>query len=322
MQSILIEKRRSAQTLPKRPLAGRRLVVAALLCISGASPLARAQDLRWKLKPGEVLRYVMEEKQLSAVKAMDREIKSNRSTTTNLTWTVSAVSATGDAEIALRFERVRMHIEQPPLMPTDLDSSTPRTDLPEPFGSMAQQLKGMAGAEFTFKLKPNGAIEDFKIPEKTLTALRAGVSDPNARNMLSEQPLKDSFLQASPPAFPENASEPGKSWTSKQAKIPAPFGNVVIDKTFTSQGPDPKDPALFLIGTETKVAIEPQGNSEVSAKIQSQEGKGSMAFDTASGRIKSTRIVQKMQLAIASAADPSQKMENTTETTSTMTLEQ
>jgi hypothetical protein len=285
------------------------------------SQVALAEDLRWKLKSGEVLRYVMEEKQVSTVKAMDRELKSSRSTTTNLSWKVQNVLESGDADIVLRFERVRMHIEQPPFMPTDLDSSAPRVDLPDPFGSMAQQLKGMAGAEFTFKLKSNGAIEDFKIPEKTLTALRAGVSDPAAQNMLSEQMLKDNFLQAGPPAFPDNASEPGKSWTSKQSKIPTPFGSVVVDKTFTTQGPDPKNPALFLIGTDTKVSIEGQNNPDVSAKIQSQEGKGSIAFDTADGRIFSTRLVQKMQMVLASPMDPNQKMDQTTETTSTMTLE-
>jgi len=268
-----------------------------------------------------VLRYVMEEKEVSTVKAMDRELKSNRSTTNNLSWTVQGVSESGDADIALRFDRIRMHIEQPPYMPYDLDSSAAKIDAPEPFGSLGKQLKAMAQAEFTFRLKANGAIENFTIPEKTLKTLRDGVTDPTAQNVSFEQTLKDSFLQSSPPAFPEGAGEPGKSWASKQAKIPAPFGNTVVDKTFTTLGPDPKNPALLLIGTETKIAIEPQENAGALAKLQSQEGKGSMAFDTVSGRILSTKLNQKLQLLFANPMDPNQKIDQTTETTSTMTLE-
>jgi hypothetical protein len=96
---------------------------------------------------------------------------------------------------------------------------------------------------------------------------------------------------------------------------------VVVDKTFTIQGPDPQNSAILLIGTETKVSIEPQENAGVSAKIQSQVGKGSMAFDTVSGRILSTRFNQKMQMLIALPMDPNQKIDQTTETTSTLTME-
>jgi hypothetical protein len=324
MQTTFIIEARSTQA-GVRTVSGAclRATVCALLWmgILSTGRDAQAEGPRWKLKAGEVLRYVMQEKEVSTVKAAEGEIKSNRSTTTNLGWSVQGVSQSGDAEIALRFERIRVHIERPPYMPYDLDSSAAKIDAPEPFGSLGKQLKAMAQVEFTFKLKPNGAIEDFTIPEKTLKTLRAGITDPTAQNAPFEQALKDSFLQSSPPAFPENASEPGRTWTSKPAKIPTQFGNLIVDKTFTALGADPQNPAILRIGTETKVAIEPQENAGVSAKLQSQEGKGSLAFDTASGRILSTTLNQKMQLLIANPMDPNQKIDQTTETSSTMTLE-
>jgi len=322
MQNILIEKQRSARARSMTASTLRTLVLG--LAVFGCGSLNRdawADGLSWKLKAGEVVRYTVEEKMTTTSKVMEKENKGSTTKTINLSWSVKGVSEGGDADIALRFERVRMHIEQPPYMPYDLDSSAAKIDAPEPFGSMAQQLKAMAGAEFTFKLKPNGAIEDFKVPENTLKTLRAGIPEAAAQGMFSEQGLKDLFLQSTPPAFPDNASEPGRSWTSKPAKIPSPLGNVVVDKTFTTTGPDPQNPAILLIGTETKVSIEPQENAGVLAKIQSQEGKGSMAFDTASGRILSTRLNQKLQLLIALPMDPNQKIDQTTETTSTMTME-
>ena len=67
-----------------------------------------AETLRWKLNPGEVLRYTMESKEVLNAQLQGRDKKSTRTTTTNLSWTVKSVSANGDAEILLRFDRVRM----------------------------------------------------------------------------------------------------------------------------------------------------------------------------------------------------------------------
>lgn len=322
MQSILIKEQGARQTRRQwLPSARSRLVILALLGISCWGQLALGDDLRWKLKPGEVLRYAMEEKFTETSKQMEKEIKGGTTRTVNLSWNVKGVAENGDAEIVLRFERVRMHIEKPPFMPYDLDSSAAKIDAPEPFGSMARQFKAMAGAEFLFTLKPNGAIENLKVPENTLKSLRAGLPGSAQQGTFSEQGLKDLIAQSAPPPFPENASEPGRSWTSKPVKVPTEFGSVVIEQSFTTQGPDPKNPTVLLIGIEPKVSIEPQEGSGVSAKIQSQEGKGSMAFDTASGRILTTRLNQKMQMQLTSTADANQKLDQTTQTTSTMTLE-
>jgi predicted secreted protein len=322
MESTLIRRKRTGQTRMNRaPLTWARLVALAILGIVGWDRPAQADGLRWKLKPGEVLRYVVEEKTTQTSKEGERENKGSTTRTTNLTWSVKGVSDAGDADIVLKYERVRMHIEQPPFMPFDLDSNVAKADAPDPFGAILNQFKAMAGAEFTFRLKPNGAIENVKIPENTLKKLRAAIPDAASQGTFSEQGLKDLLAQSTAPAFPDNASEPGSSWTGKPSKIATPIGNIVEDWTFTTQGPDPKNSGVLLIGTETKVSIEPPENAGVSAKVESQESKGSMAFDTANGRILSTRRNQKMQLLLTQPADPSRKLEQKTETTYTMALE-
>src|SRR5262245_2537279 len=73
----------------------------------------RAENFRWKLNPGEVLRYSLEEKLVSKLTVMGREKKSNTSHTLKLSWNVKSLSATGDIEIINRVERVRMRIDQP-----------------------------------------------------------------------------------------------------------------------------------------------------------------------------------------------------------------
>jgi hypothetical protein len=293
-------------------------VAVALFLLGAGATRAGAQTLRWKLKPGEVLHYTLDSKQAANFKVMGRDKKSSRSHTINLSWTVKSVSAGGDAEIALKFDRIRMRIDQPPFVPLQFDSSPNKLEIPDEFESAERQIKALAGAEFSFELKPSGAVDHLKIPEQTLKNLRDGAGpEAGGQGAVTEQGLKDMLIQSSPPTFPTESLEPGKNWANKPSRVTAPgLGTLVIDQIYSFQGPDQKDPNLLLIGMEARVALEPA--ESVTAKIRAQEGKGSISFDSESGRIVSSRVNQKMELVIS---DRGQDLVQTTETTSAMVLD-
>jgi hypothetical protein len=290
----------------------------ATLALLGYSRETRGEALRWKLNPGEVLRYTLEGKQVENIKVMGRDKKSTKTNTTNFTWTVKSVSANGDAEIGLRFDRVRMRIQNPPFMPLEFDSSPNKLEIPEEFESYERQIKALAGAEFSFTLRPTGEVDDVKIPPQTLKNLKdAAPQEAAGQGMISEQSLKDLLLQSSPPPFPLDSVELGKTWAGKPSKMPVPgLGSLKIDQVFTFQGPDPKAPKLLLVGIEARASLEPAEN--VTAKIRTQEGKGSLTFDAEAGRIVNSRNSQKMEMIIS---DRGQDIVQSTETTSSMTLE-
>jgi len=294
----------------------------AVLLWSGWVGVVQAQVIQWKFKTGEVLRYALEQKTVVSTKEMGRETKSTRSHTMNLSWTVKNVSSNGEAEITHRIDRVRVRIEAPPFMPFDFDSDAPKVDAPGPFETIAQQTKAMAGVEFVFKMKPNGEIADIVISPQTIKSLRDAEKPPAGagagESTLSEQGIKEMLVQSSPPPFPVGPLESGKTWSSKPAKIPTPLGNVVTDKIFTFQGADPKNPNLLLIGMETRVALEPVPNSPVTAKIRTQEGKGSLTFDADAGRIVNTRGTEKTEMLISAMG---QDIDQTTDSTTSMTLQ-
>jgi hypothetical protein len=278
----------------------------------------RAQEiLRWKLKAGDVLKYTTEQKIVMSVKVMGRERKQVRTQTTEYHWKVKDVANGGLAEIVQRIDRLGMRVEAPPYMPFEFDSNRPDADVPEPFESEARQLKATIGAEFVFKMRPNGEIADIQISEATLKKLRDALppGEAGGQTAFSEQGLKDMLMQSSPPPFPETPLDPGKSWSSKPAKRSVPQGSLVIDKVFTFQGPDPKDPKLMLIGMESRVALEPAENG--TAKIRSQEGKGSLIFDSEAGRVVSSHGTQKTELLMSSMG---QEIDQTTDMTSSMSL--
>jgi hypothetical protein len=295
------------------------IAALAAFLIGARGREARSQEiLRWKLKAGDVLKYKTEQKEVLSVKGSTlRERKQTRIQTIHYSWSVKQVSNDGLAEILQRVDRLSMRVEAPPFMPFEFDSTKPEADVPEPFEAEARQLKATIGAEFLFKMRPSGEIADIKISEATLKKLRDALPAPDAAGQaaLSEQGLKDMLMQSSPPPFPQTPLEPGKSWSSKPAKLSVPQGSLVMDKVFTFQGPDPKDPKLMLIGMEGRVALEPGEN--VTAKIRAQEGKGSLVFDTEAGRIVNSRGTQKTEMLMSSMG---QEIDQTTEMTSTMTF--
>jgi hypothetical protein len=295
------------------------VLIAAASILGGSSTVAvAAEPLRWKFKEGDTLRFSIEQKMMMDTKGMGIERKSNRASTLEFVWKILSVGAGGEAEINHRSERVRMRAEEPPYVPFDFDSATSKEVQPG-FEAIGKLLKAEVGAEFSFKMKPTGEILDIKVPEETLKRLREAVPPGTPGAELSEKSLKETLLQASPPSFPEAALEPGKSWTSKPARVPLPpFAMLAIDRTFTFQGPDPNSPGLMLVGIDTTAKIEPAEGADVKAVIRKQEGKGSMSVDGQAGRVVSTRLALKLDVAVT--APMGQLIEQSSESSSTMTL--
>ena len=293
------------------------ILLAAAGVLGGSAAGAGAADiLRWKFKPGETLRFSVEHKMVSNAKGMDIERKETRTHTLDFSWKVVGVGPGGEAEITHRVERIRMRVEAPPLMPFEFDSAASKPVQPG-FEAQTRQLKKQVGVEFTFKMKPNGEIIDVKLPEETLKRLRDSAPAGGPEGEVSEQAIKETLLQESPPSFPEGPLEPGKSWSPRPVRVPLPFGALVLDRTFTYQGPDPRSPNHRLIDIQTTAKLEPAGGTDVKVAIRKQDGKGSMTVDAEAGRVVSTRMALMIELALSGMG---QSIEQSTETTSSMTL--
>ena len=292
------------------------MLVAIAWLLSGLLPgSASAEVFRWKFKAGEVLHYSVEAKIATTGKQMGQERKSTQSQTMDISWTINSVGAGGVANVTLRYDRVRMRREMPPLMPFEFDSNASSQRTQSGFEAETQQLKAMVGAEITFAFKPTGEIADVKIPEQTLKRLRDAAPGGADDQKVFEAALKDILVQASPPAFPAESIEAGKNWSSKPAKLPLQFATMTVESTFTFQGPDSRMPSLLLVGIDTKVAFEPAEG--VTIQIRKQEGKGNLAFDAAAGRVASSRMSQKIDLSVSGMG---QTMEQMTETVTALTF--
>jgi hypothetical protein len=294
------------------------VILLAAACVqAGSGPtLEAAEVLRWKFKPGDTLRFSIEQKLNISMKGMETERKSTRTQTEDIRWKVISVAPDGEAEITHRIERVRMKAEEPPYMPFDFDSATSKTAQPG-FEAVTRQLMSQVGGEFNFKIKPNGEITDIKVSEETIKHLRESAPAGSPEAEVSEKAVKDSLLQSGPPAFPDGPLEPGKAWSSKPARFPLQFAFLILEKTFTYQGPDPKSAKLHLVDIQTTVKLEPIEGTDVKATIRKQEGKGGLTFDVEAGRVVHSRLGMKVDMAITAMG---QTIEQSTEMNSSMTF--
>ena len=307
---------------PGRPVCPREVrigmllsTLAAVFGMAVARPAHGAETLRWKFKPGETLRYTMVQETTQGMKAQGQNIKTVLNQTVDLHWSVKNVASDGVAELSQTIDRVRTKVEGPGNS-FEFDSQAGKDPEGQIAAMLTPMLKALVGAEFTFKMNGRGELSEIKVPQKLIESLRQAGPAANAGGMFSEEGMKNLISQSSL-TLAEGALEKGKSWT-QQAKVPVPMlGTMVMDKTYTFDGPSSKDPGQLQILLETKVALEPAADSNIAVKITSQKGTGDFTFDPQAGRVVSSRVNDKLQMSLSVMG---QELEQSTDTLTSMTL--
>ncbi len=298
------------RTSKHSPLWQGALVLSALVV---AAPSIQAETLRWKLKPGDTLHYVIEQKSVSTLKENGKEVrKSSISKTIDLSRSVKRVDGSGNAEMTQKFERVRIHVDTG-LQKIDFDSDQ---DDDRTNARMMAPLKAMVGAEFTFKMTPEGAVSDVQIPAKVAKALREGAGSSGSAEPFSEDKYKKAMVDASV-AFPKTDLAKGQSWSQIMTVPVPPLGTETHTKTYTLEGPGDA-PGVQKIGLDIKVELKRDPSTpESDIKPISHTIKGTFLFDNEAGRMTSSDVLDKNDVAYKfQNAD----ITSTEEQTSTMKL--
>lgn len=260
------------------------LFILSMLAASVAAP-AHAETLRWKLKPGETLHWVMERKEEFREVRDERESKVSSSQTINMSWIVKKVAENGTADLVLKIDRVVAKLRTP-YGAFEFDSSGTKAPTNQTEAGMQESMKPIVGAEFQCKFSPLGELSDVRLPEQLSKAIaEQKKDDPNANPALAEDQFKKMFTGMSM-ALPKEDVAPGKTWTVQTKEQTPPAGNVTIDTTFRFRGPDAQaGENVVRIDLESKFTNDLPANKEVRVTIKTQERSGSLFFDTAAGRI-------------------------------------
>lgn len=272
----------------------RGLLVLVVLTVSAGSASVGAATLRWKFKPGETLRYAMEQKTVTTLKLPGQQLQTTLTQTIDLSWAVKDVAADGTADVSWTIDRMRTRIESA-VGAFAYDSKDEKAPEGPVAAALVPTLKVLVGAQFPFKVNPQGELSDVKVPEKVAQALRdAGPATSGSSSTFSEEGLKNMIIQSSL-ALPREDIAEGTTW-SKQTKVPSPpIGTMTLDKTFTYLGPDPQAANIERIGLATKIGVEPQPDTNIKFEIDAQEAKGDFSFDNEAGRIVNSEMLEKLE---------------------------
>lgn len=304
-----------------RGSAWRWGVVLGVLVLAGSGAShAGAATLRWKFQPGETLHYVMDQKTITSVKGGPQDVKSTMSQTIDMDWTVKEVGADGLASLTQTITRVRTKIESG-FGAFEFDSKEAKDPEGPVAVSLVPLLRALVGAEFSFKMNPHGELTDVKVPAQVVDALKKTGSVGGGAGMFSEEGMKNMVTESSL-ALPKEDLAKGKGWT-RQTKIPMPpIGTMTLDKTYSYQGPEPKDgKELERIDLVTKVDIQLAPGNNIEMKIQSQDGKGSFFFDNTTGRVADSSVTEKLEMQFKlKLGDQEKEVLQGNETSTTMKL--
>jgi len=298
----------AASNPPGRPAPRLAIVFGGLAAASLAalaSGQARGEEaLRWKLKPGDVLRFTMAQDTTNSFKrGPGFESSVLMSQVVDLHWKVKSLSDDGEAEVAQAVDRIRFRIDgagEPSAYDFDSDADAKRP--PPPDGPIALQLspllKALVHAEFTFKTTSRGEIRDVKVPENLMVLVRQA-NPAGGGTVFSDEGIKNLVTLVGLPV-PETSLRRGESWT-RRSKLPLPsLGAMTIDRTFTVEGEDDATGRVRLALAST-MAIEPDPAFGVKVKIDRQQGKGVFMFDAGLGRLASSHVEEELVMTLSNA---------------------
>jgi hypothetical protein len=298
-----------------------------VLAISAATE-AQAVTLRWKFKPGETLRYTMDQKSVTTAKLPGgQEIKTTLAQTIEMTWAVKSVDESGKAELTQTINRIRDQVDAPVGSYT-FDSKEPK----EPEGLIAAArvplFKALLDAPIAFTMSPQGEPADIRMPDKVAQTLRdLGPAASGAGALFSEEGIREMITQASL-IVPKDDLTEGKTWNRQTKNVVPPIGTVIIDSTYRYDGPASGAAAdAARIALTTKVEIQPPAEAAAGAnpsagglKIRSQKSQGTYTFDSGAGHLVDANVNELIEVGATikvglGAAAKDMELTQSTETT-------
>jgi RNA polymerase sigma factor (sigma-70 family) len=270
-----------------------------------AEPLAEAPArsqgtiLRHHFKQGDQFGYVVEHKteSHSTTPGVERAVVTTH--TYDVTWRVAGVDPNGTAKMTLTIDRFRFASDNGVPGKVEFDSQMHRdpVGVPAAVRVLSAVLKAHVGAEFTFTMSPRGEVSDFKVP-KTLAA--AVKSTQGVKASYSPETFKRLLACQGAVVLPRDPVSKGADWNEKTT-LPVAGGhaNLTVDTRATYRGDanrgDKKIEEITLKPTATAVERLPSSGLGTFT-LKNQAGAGSLVFDSTTGRMVETEIVQTVDL--------------------------
>jgi hypothetical protein len=261
------------------------LFAAAILSVAES---ARADTLlRWKLKPGEKLRYSFQQESVTESSGTGKPTSVTVSMSMQLSWNVTAVDSQGVAAISQTIDKLSISMKVDSLAPLVYDS-TAKTPASGPVKEIADVLAPLIAAPCTIRMTDRGEISDVELTPQLSQALEKTKS-----GALFSSGGVSRILRQAVVVLPENAIAANGTWESTRT-LETPLGELKQVDRYTYVGSEQhQGRAAEKISVATSLAKnegEPSKARPITLKETQQTG--SLWFDNAAGCCLASQIDQ------------------------------
>ena len=290
----------------------RRLILLSILSVFVSTQFASAQDeLRWKFRSQETIRYNVQQTMKTAMKIGDNAINQTMNQTMDMSWNIQSVAAGGDAVMAQVVDRIQMNMEGGPAGKVQFDTNSDQKSENPIVNSMGEVFRKIVNQKFIVTMKPTGEIDNVQVPEELLAAVRQSAA--GATGALDEATLKQ-MMKQSAVILPSQPVVPQNSWNSQQS-VQLPFGTMNIKSQMTFREKDAAGNAVIDIAPE--ITVTPKEGAPIKMTLNSSSGRGQVTFNIAQGRVARSQLDLTLAMTIEAAG---QSFNQTIEQTTAMTL--
>jgi len=267
--------------------------VLVLSLVAASSTVSQGQDLlRWKLKRGDALNYMVQQKMESSRNSGGADASSKMDQKMSMSWTVLEVGASEDAVMTQVIDRIQMQVDNPQVGLIEVDtaiSAVPDNPLAR---NMSEIFSKIVGNDFKVTMKPTGKISNVTVPPDLMKVIQNAAG---AQAALDEEAIKE-MMRRTAVTLPEQPVSPGDTWTTSD-RIPMPFGVMELTPQMTYRGRE-AETSMAVIDFVPSVKLEPIPESEMKVTLTDSEGVGRVKFDLETGRLQSMQMRMKLSLTI------------------------
>jgi len=253
----------------------RRFAIGTLLLLSIAVlPAQSAVEINWKFEPGDTFAYECITNFKQTLKSPAKVIKTDAKYTSVVEYRVEKKGRSGDIILKQTLKNLAVND-----------------------ASVDEKLKG---STLTFTLTPRMEVTKVDGFDEMLKKIEG--DDPAIRKVVKEVITQNMFKQTTKDALsayiPDGPIEKvGDTWPGRRSTLPmGPFGELEINNQYKYEGKAKLgDKEYEKITFTSKVSYSPpkkEGTGEKASayhvskgKLEAQDGKGTLYFDTASGRL-------------------------------------
>ena len=267
----------------------------AFLALSSQADYASAQqDLRWKFRAQETIRYNVQQTMQTKMKIGDNDVNQSMDQTMEMSWHVLSSSAAGDTVMNQVVDRISMKMLGGPAGPVEFDTNNNVKSENPIINSMGEMFRQIVDQQFKVTMKPTGQITHVEVPAQLLDALRRSADgNPGALDETSlQQMMKQSAVM-----LPGQPGSLRNTWNSQQS-VQLGFGTMNIRSQMTFVEVDGTGNAIIKVVPE--ISVVPKPGAPIKMTLTSSTGEGEVAFNIAQGRVAQSTLDLDMAMTIES----------------------